>query len=290
MGNSSDTDPVSAGAEPATQEAATLRAGREKPTGMADPTEKKQGLERSFAVLDLIAAAPRRVSDVMRLMDLPWATAHRTVKKLEKAQFLMLNRETSRYEIGPRLWHLGSSYLANNRTLKSAISYLASEAGIRGVDIQIVERIGNFSVVIHAEKRQTQEISKAQYGYHIPLHAGSKGLVLLAWESPDFVDAYLAQPLEALTPQTETDPAAVRTRLAAIRGAGLARTEADVQLFTGSIAAPVFNAAGAIAGCVCFVYLRKQAEDAGAMAQLTEDLLRMTHAISTDLGHHQGQG
>lgn len=262
----------------------------QKPTAMdARSTEAKQGLERSFAVLDLIAARPCRVVDVMRDMGLPWATAHRTVKKLEKAQFLMLNPETSHYEIGPRMWHLGSSYLANNKMLKAAISYLAKDRDIRGVDVQVVERIGSFSVVIHAEKRQVQEISKAQYGYHIPLHAGSKGLVLLAYESPEFVSAYCSQPLEQLTPATIVDPATLHERLAEVRAMGFARTESDVQAFTGSIAAPVFNGKGAVVGCICFVYLKKVTRDEALMNELQEALMLMAHTLSIELGWHPGQ-
>ncbi len=252
-------------------------------------TEAKQGLERSFAVLDLIAAKPCRVVDVMRDMGLPWATAHRTVKKLEKAQFLMVNPETSHYEIGPRMWHLGSAYLANNKMLKAAISYLAKDRDIGGVDIQVVERIGSFSVVIHAEKRQVQEISKAQYGYHIPLHAGSKGLVLLANETDSFIDAYCAQPLEQLTPLTITNPTALRARLADVRAEGFAQTEGDVQTFTGSIAAPVFGTKGAVVGCICFVYLKKVARDHALMDELKEALLMMTHSLSVELGWHPRQ-
>lgn len=268
----------------------TLQAidyGVEKPTAMdARSSEAKQGLERSFAVLDLIAARPCRVVDVMRDMNLPWATAHRTVKKLEKAQFLMLNSDTSHYEIGPRMWHLGSAYLANNKMLKSAISYLARDRDIRGVDVQVVERIGSFSVVIHAEKRQLQEISKAQYGYHIPLHAGSKGLVLLAHETPEFVASYCAEPLEPLTTLTITDPAVLRQRLDEVRKAGFAQTEGDVQSFTGSIAAPVFGSKGTVVGCISFVYLKKVARDQVLMDGLKEALLLMTHTLSIELGWH----
>jgi len=267
-----------------------IEGGREKPTAMdIQANETKQGLERSFAVLDLIAARPCRVVDVMRDMGLPWATAHRTVKKLEKAQFLMVNPETSHYEIGPRMWHLGSSYLANNKMLKAAISYLAKDRDIRGVDVQVVERIGSYSVVIHAEKRQLQEISKAQYGYHIPLHAGSKGLVLLAYESEAFISAYLAQDLEQLTATTITDPEKLRQRLAQIRTEGFAQTESDVQTFTGSVAAPVFSAKGVLLGCVCFVYLKKLARDGETFVKLKEALLLMTHSISIELGWHPGQ-
>ncbi len=246
------------------------------------------GIERSFAVLEHIASHPGRVVDVTRAFDLPWATIHRTMTKLEKAEFLRRDPETNRYEIGPRLWHIGSAYLSNNKVLKPAITYLASERDLKGVDVQIVERIGNFSVVTHAEKRQTQEISKAQYGYHIPLHCGSKGWVLLAYEDPEFIDAYLAQELEKLTPLSVTDADELRDKLAEVRARGYAITTGDVQPFTGSIAAPIFGSNGLIVACVCFVYLKKVANDKNRIEELLESLTHMSHSISLDLGWRPG--
>lgn len=246
-------------------------------------------MERSFAVLELIAARPSRVVDVTNELDLPWATVHRTIKKLEKAQFIYRDPETSRYEIGPRMWHIGSAYLANNKAMNASISYLARERDIKNVDVQIVERIGNFAVVTHAEKRQPHPISKAQYGYHIPLHAGSKGWVLLANETPEFIERYLSQDLEALTPQTITDPDALREKLAEVRSSGMAFTLADVQPFTGSIAAPIFNSSGTVVACVCFVFLKKIAAKKPVIEELQEQLSLMTHTISLELGWRPGQ-
>ena len=63
------------------------------------------GLERTFAVLDLIARQPCRVIDITRFLNLPWATVHRTIKKLESAQFITRDKKTNRYEVGARLVH-----------------------------------------------------------------------------------------------------------------------------------------------------------------------------------------
>ena len=104
------------------------------------------------------------------------------------------------------MWYVGSSYLVNNKALSYSLQFLANAHDIKSADVQIVERIGNYSVVIHAEKRQDQVIDKTQYGYHIPLHAGSKGLVLLAFSKPEFIERYLDQPLEKLTSKTISCP------------------------------------------------------------------------------------
>src|SRR5436190_24062409 len=84
-----------------------------------------RGMARSFAVLEYLAVSPGRVVDVTRGLGLPWATVHRTITQLEKAHFLRRDPKTLRFEIGPRLWHVGSAYLANHAVLKVAMPYLS---------------------------------------------------------------------------------------------------------------------------------------------------------------------
>ena len=260
------------------------RPARAKDDAEANPT----GMERAFAVLEIIAANPSRVVDVTNELGLPWATVHRTIKKLEASQVITRDPESSKYEIGPWMWYVGSAYLANNKALNASIAYLARDRDIKDVDIQIVERVGNYAVVTHAEKRQSTPISKAQYGYSLPLHAGSKGRVLLAYETEDFIDTYLSRKLEKLTPDTVTDPVELRRQVNVVREQGWALTIADVQPFTGSIAAPIFNSSGQAIGCVCFIFLRRTADDPLKLEQLKEKLSLMTHSISLDLGWRPG--
>lgn len=242
------------------------------------------GMNRAFVILDLIARQPCRVVDITKALNIPWASVYRTIKKLEKAQFITRDETTNRYEIGARMWYIGSSYLSNNRALTSSLEYLARANKIRNVDVQIVERIGNYSVVIHAEKRQQYPISKAQYGHHLPLHTGSKGHVLLAFSASDFINDYLSNPLDALTANTITDPVKLREVLDEVRENKFAKTYADVQPHIGSMAAPIFDNQNNIAGCVCFVYLSNLANDESSCEELKQNLMLMSHNISNDLG------
>ena len=242
------------------------------------------GMGRAFVILDFIARQPCRVVDITKALNIPWASVYRTTKKLEKAQFITRDENTNRYVIGARMWYLGSSYLSNNKALNSSLEYLARTNDIRHVDIQIVERIGNYSVVIHAEKRQQNPISKAQYGHHLPLHTGSKGHVLLAFSHSDFIEDYLSSPLEALTPKTITDPVQLNDILDEVRQNKFSMTFADVQPHTGSMAAPIFDNHNNIAGCVCFVYLSNIAKDRSSCEELKQNLMLMSHSISSDLG------
>ena len=247
------------------------------------------GLDRTFAVLDLIARQPCRVIDITRFLNLPWATVHRTIKKLESAQFIIRDKKTNRYEVGARLWYIGSSYLVNNKALAYSLQFLANSNGIEGADVQIVERIGDYSVVIHAERKQDQIIDKTQYGYHIPLHAGSKGLVLLAFSQPEFIDAYLDKPLEQLTSTTISSATKLREVLNQVRQDKYSHTFGDVQPHTGSMAAPFFNENNELEGCVCFIFLKSITDSKSKIESLKQTLMLMSHSVSTDLGWRPGK-
>ena len=49
--------------------------------------------------------------------------------------FLRKDAETNRYEIGPKLWHIGSAYLSNHRVLNAALSYLSQSQDIEGIAV-----------------------------------------------------------------------------------------------------------------------------------------------------------
>jgi DNA-binding IclR family transcriptional regulator len=247
-------------------------------------------MARSFAVLEFLAASPGRVVDVTRGLGLPWATVHRTIIQLEKAGFLQRDDKTSQYEIGPRLWHVGSSYLANHRVLRAAMPYLSQIQEAEGIVVQITERIGNLAVAVYSAQRLAEDITKAHYGYHFPLHAGSKGQVLLAYEDPDFVDAYLRRDLERMTSETITDPAVLRAELAKIRQAGMALTVADVQPFTGSMSAPIRDGSGRVVASLCFIFRKVLLRNEKRREELQDQLMHMAHSISIDLGWRPDQG
>ena len=270
------------------QNRSKISPGRKTKGSKSNGAPPLRGMGRSFAVLEYLAASPGRVIDVTRSLGLPWATMHRTIVQLEKAQFLRRDPKTNRYEIGPRLWHVGSAYLANHRVLKAAMPYLAQLQDTEGIAVQIAERIGFQAVAIYSAQRLADDITKAHYGYHFPLHCGSKGQVLLAYEEPTFIESYLKRDLERLTSETITDPAVLSILLAKIRHIEMALTIADVQPFTGSMAAPIRDMSGVIAS-LCFIFRKTLIRNGKRRDELQEDLTRMAHSISIDLGWRPDQ-
>jgi DNA-binding IclR family transcriptional regulator len=128
------------------------------------------------------------------------------------------------------------------------------------------------------------DISKAQYGYHFPLHCGSKGQVLLAFANTEFLKQYLRRPLEKLTDLTIIDPDELRDELENIRQRGYSVTIGDVQPFTGSIAAPIKDSSGAVVASLCFIGRKTLIQSDRRREELLEHLLRAAHSASIGLG------
>lgn len=80
-----------------------------------------------------------------------------------------------------------------------------------------------------------------------PLYVSAGGLMLLAFQQPEWVDAYLhSVSLDPLTPRTITDLAQLRQRLQTIRREGCAVSIGETVPGAAGIAAPIFNSDGSV--------------------------------------------
>lgn len=245
---------------------------------------KLQGVARAMRVLELIADRPMTASEAAEALDLPWATCYRTLVQLEKDQYL--ERAGGEYRVGRHTWLIGSTYLVGHPLLNLTMPLLQSASTeLPAAVFQLVERSGDIALVLYSHEPVAGEpITRATFGHHIPLHAGSKGWVLLAYESEDVVNSYLEAPLLALTPATITDPADLRAELRRTREQGYALTMADVQTFTGSVAAPVFDASGSVVAAVCAIMLRSRLSNLVTRQSAIDSVLGVAQSLSLGAG------
>ena len=78
-------------------------------------------------------------------------------------------------------------------------------------------------------------------GERFPLHTTSTGKLLLAYQSEDFVAAYLARPLIAYTNNSLTTPEAIRASLADIQAQGCDWSYGEFDVGLNATAAPIFD-------------------------------------------------
>jgi DNA-binding IclR family transcriptional regulator len=90
-----------------------------------------------------------------------------------------------------------------------------------------------------------------EIGGAMPLHTGAAPRALLAYRSPEEIDAYLAVPgLAAYTERTAVDPDAIRALLAQARARGYSTSDEDVVPGVAAIAAPVRDRTGAVVAAI----------------------------------------
>lgn len=147
--------------------------------------------------------------------------------------------------------------------------------------MQLASRDGDHVIFFEALRTMPNFSGENRIGGRLPLHAGSTGLVLLAYASDDVVDAYLAKPLHRYTPHTPTSPEEIRAQLGEIRARRYAVTSQTIALEAGSVAAPVFDAEGEIVVAVNAIYFVQHHDVQPLIRLVLTAASRITRALST---------
>ncbi|MFE5241742.1 MULTISPECIES: IclR family transcriptional regulator [unclassified Streptomyces] len=177
-------------------------------------------------------------SEIGRRARLPSSTAHRMVAELVECGLLERD-EDQRVRLGMRLWELALRGSRALRLRQAALPFMER------VQARIREHT-QLAVVENGETLFVERLSHPKAGANItrvagrlPLHASSSGLVLLAYGPEELRERVLAGPLEAVSPETVTDPARLRRDLARIRREGVVVAPGSVEGVSTGVAVPV---------------------------------------------------
>jgi DNA-binding IclR family transcriptional regulator len=183
---------------------------------------------------------------IARRAGLPSSTAHRLVAELVVTGLLERDDEGA-VRIGLRLWELttrGSNALGLRQL---AMPFMAEVQ-------ETVRQHTQLGVLEHDEVLFIERLSAVDAGANItkiagrlPLHASSSGLVLLAFAPADYQERILTSPLAATSPETITDPKALRRKLSEVRRQGYAYAPGTIESVSTGIAVPVFDASAVVA-------------------------------------------
>ena len=203
-----------------------------------------QSVERAFLLLRALAQGPMGVTELADQVELPKSTVARLLAALDAEGAVEQVEAGGAYRIGAGLSDIAGAVPAGRNLITAARPHL----------LQPTDSIGEaagLSVIDHGKVYyldQTQISSDVQIrdwtGEHTPLHAVSGGFVMLAHLPADQLEELLAQPLEACTPRTLTDPGAIRDRLAQIRSLGYFWVYEEFVEDLNSVAAPVLDMDG----------------------------------------------
>ena len=202
-------------------------------------SEGPRSLNRILSLFDLLAQSNRRMSlsELSSALDCPKSSLLVLLRPLTEMSYLM--RENDAYFLGPRIFQFAQSILANHpfgSVLRGVMNDLVKQTG---ETVLYAVRDGD-RVVYSSVIESPQPVRYvAQTGVDRPLFCSASGLVMLAYDTPEELDAYFERTeLTPLTGNSITDENALRHMV------GTAHVDA------AGFGVPVFRADGNLAGAL----------------------------------------
>jgi DNA-binding IclR family transcriptional regulator len=200
-----------------------------------------QSIERAFSILDAVAKADEglSVSEAARQLGLPKSTVSRLIITLELLGAVE-RLKNERVRIGQRLFNMTSSTPLSKRLQSLARPYLESLAASIGEDAALVIPEGNeahfIDQVSGGQVIQVQDWTGSKF----PMHTLTAGKLFLAFQAREKLEAYLKQPLSALTRKTVTDPDTLVEQLQTVAKQGYCWSYGEFADDLNAVSSPIF--------------------------------------------------
>jgi len=192
-----------------------------KPSYSASPT---RSLVKAVSILQCFSydQSELSISDIVRKVEIPRATVHRMLTTLVATGLLGRSAATGRYRIGPKLYTMGSLYLATTDILSAAepVTQLLNELTRESVKLSVFD-MGNVVVIKKEEARHHLRYHHA-VGTILPAYASAMGKAFLSEISEAELDTfYPGEALKPLTIKTIATKAELKRELQEIRRTGV---------------------------------------------------------------------
>jgi DNA-binding IclR family transcriptional regulator len=172
------------------------------------------------------------------------ATVHNHLATLEALG--IVRAENGRYRLGLKLLDLGMAVrdgMEIPTVARPEVTALSESSGESAAVLVRETREAVYADVRDADRNDR----RVRLGSRVPLHATAGGKALLAYESPDAVDAYCEAGLSRHTGRTVTDPADLRAELRSVADRGIAYDRGEYFEGMRGVAAPIRADDGVVA-------------------------------------------
>lgn len=242
---------------------------------MRKGTPQIAALGRTLAMLEAVVAdgGARGVAALAREQGIPVATAHRQVATLV-AEGYLTRLESGRHIAGPRLLGLAARIDQKAMVTAAAAPVLKRLAH----NLRCVVQLGTFEQDMVTYRIKAGRGAGALFtrtGMQLEAYCSGMGKVLLAHLPDAEREAYLATgPFVALTPQTITDPAALRTELAEVRTRDFALDRGEIAEGLRCLAVPVRGPDGRVIAAASASRADGRTKDDAAVLALLREAAR----------------
>ena len=178
---------------------------------------------------------------------LPTSTVQRLVGNLVGHGFI--DRVDDRFRIGVRMAYWAAPATRGMEVLDIIGPLLKTLRDSTGETTCFFKAEQHYRVCVAMAETRHALRREMHLGKILPLHAGSAGRVLLAWDT-ELMDAVMRDALEPITHSTITSPEDLKIAVKKTRTDGFAITVGEREDGASGLSAPVFDSAAALVGAV----------------------------------------
>lgn len=174
------------------------------------------------------------------------STANRLLHVLSKKGFLQQNRRTKKFQLGPSAMAIG---VAIKGSLETNLVHIARplmddlrDSLNETIALEVFS--GTNTVLAYLSKGPYRTNPAGNVGDILSVHAAAGAKAILAFSPPEVKGRVLRGPFPALTPNTITNPKALRRQFEEIRRIGLSFDKEEHDIGTNAMGAPIFDNTG----------------------------------------------
>ena len=211
-----------------------------------------QSLLRSMELLEVLREKNTSfsIAELAEAMALPPSTVHRILQPFCEKKYIIRDARTHTYRLGPALIPLGKAAARGIRLQDAAHPVLESLSREYKEDSYLVIQVGNKGLVIEKVDGPSHLKVVEEFGYEMYLHCGAIRKVLLAYQTPAFIDQYFKTIIVNDQAFPHVRPEDLKAELKKIRRDGYAITHGEYVNDAIGIGAPIFNSDGELAGSI----------------------------------------
>lgn len=226
-------------------------AGRE-PAVMAPAASGTEAAARVADVLLLFTKDPGAigVSEIARELGLSKAVVHRILQSLASRALVRVDPETREYHLGPGAISLGARAMQDFDLRQAAGPALRRLRELTQETTTLSALMGDSRIYVDQYESPQEIKMMVALGRPYPLHAGASSRAILAFLSREAAEAVIFSGLRRLTSQTIVDADELHRQLESVRRSGCAISRGERQEGAGSVASPIFGAAGRVLGAI----------------------------------------
>jgi DNA-binding IclR family transcriptional regulator len=240
-----------------------------------------QSLGRALQILASLSEGERSLDQLAAELDVHKTTVLRLLRTMEAERFVRRDA-AHRYRLGSRLFALADVAREQHVVREVAGPHLRELNHKTGQTVHLAAWENGEAIYIDKLDSVRSVRMYSQVGVPAALHCTAVGKVLLAAQPKRQLEAVLASmDYHVYTPNTITDPDALRAELDLVRERGWAQDRAEHESFINCVGAPITDQHGRVVGAVS-VSVPDVLLNYEQVLELLPDLLATAKAISAD--------